>query len=75
MSWNDEAPTWDDNPAVRTYAAAAFAALEARLAQSGGAGLVQIEVGIGFEQAFGDMRMAPLCGTGRAPVDGASGVA
>lgn len=37
MGWNDEAAGWDDNPAVRAYATAAFAALAARLEAEGAA--------------------------------------
>lgn len=35
MSWNDEAPGWDDNPVVRAYSAAAFASLQGVLAARG----------------------------------------
>ena len=35
MSWDDEAATWDDNQAVRTYAAAAFRSLQELLAKRG----------------------------------------
>lgn len=35
MSWDDEAATWDDNPAVRAYADAAHASLRRLLAASG----------------------------------------
>ncbi len=33
MSWDDEARTWDQDPAVRTYAAAAFRSLQETLRQ------------------------------------------
>lgn len=35
MSWDDEAAGWDDDPAVRTYAAAAFRSLNETLASRG----------------------------------------
>ncbi len=35
MSWDDEAPTWDENVAVRAYSKAAFASLEQLCAERG----------------------------------------
>jgi predicted TPR repeat methyltransferase len=35
MTWDDEAAGWDSNPAVRTYASAAFASLEAAAEEHG----------------------------------------
>jgi 2-polyprenyl-3-methyl-5-hydroxy-6-metoxy-1,4-benzoquinol methylase len=35
MSWDDQAAGWDDNPAVRTYADAAYTSLLALLAEHG----------------------------------------
>lgn len=35
MDWNDHAPTWDDDPAVRAYARGAFGAVNERLGAIG----------------------------------------
>ncbi len=75
MSWDDEADTWDDNPAVQTYSRAAFRSLIGlegltlegkRVLDFGcGTGLADVEVRIGFSEPFEGMTMAPLMGIGR----------
>lgn len=63
MSWDDHAATWDDDPAVRTYSAAAFEALEAQCGDLGvsveGARALDFGCGTGLLTE----RLAPRCDT------------
>jgi len=63
MSWDDHAVTWDDDPAVRAYCAAAFEALQRECANLGvpleGARALDFGCGTGLLT----QRLAPHCDT------------